>query len=475
MDLLYFNNILRERCGYKDGDKVLIGLSGGPDSLCLADMMEKIGIQVLVMHINHGIRPEADDAEVSVRNLSQRRWWKLFSTRVDCVKYAVNNKLSLESAARELRYKALFTYAIENQLDAVMTAHSADDQVETILMHLMRGSGMAGLVGMRYRTLPNPWSTTIPLMRPFLGFWRREILDYCHQEGLNPIMDPSNLENQFLRNRIRNELLPLMETYNPKVKNHIWSMANTISEDNNELECLVNNAWMNCVEWERRGGIAINLEKLSNQSLAIIRRLIRKVLRVIKPEHEEGFSLADVERMMDFIQQPTQTRQMEWIAGLWVSMESKLLIIYDPLLLIDPICPRISSNLELFLDIPGRIDLETGWALEAVWLEKKDMPIEMIRENPFRAILSGDQLQLPLRVRGYQPGDQFEPLGMPGKYLNLGDFFTNARIPKRVRYNIPLVINRDEIIWVCGVRPAHSYCLKESVKKVVSFKIFQLD
>src|SRR5512136_2975940 len=164
--------ILQERCELEPGKPVLVGVSGGADSLCLLGILRETGYQVIVAHFNHRLRPEADQEAAAVSELAKSRGLPFVSAEADVRQVAVTQSLSLEEAARMLRYRFLFTAAKENSAQAVAVGHTADDQVETVLMHFLRGAGLAGLKGMEYRTILPVFDPLIPLVRPLLMLWR---------------------------------------------------------------------------------------------------------------------------------------------------------------------------------------------------------------------------------------------------------------------------------------------------------------
>jgi tRNA(Ile)-lysidine synthase len=204
---------------------LLIGVSGGPDSLCLLHALHALGYHIIAAHVNHGLRPEADEEEQTIKQYAGELGVEFFSCKVDVLSYASEHSNSIEEAGRIMRYHYLFERAEKMGVCAVLVGHNADDQVETILMHLLRGSGLAGLRGMEYRSVPNPWSEHIPLIRPLLSIWREEIVKYLTEHGLKPISDQSNLDTTFFRNRLRHELFPILEKYNPRIRENLQRLG----------------------------------------------------------------------------------------------------------------------------------------------------------------------------------------------------------------------------------------------------------
>ena len=236
-------NILQRECNLHRSDRLLVGVSGGPDSLCLLHMLHSIGYELIAAHVNHQLRPEAFDEAQYVKQFSADRGIEFISTEVDVERLASEHSLSLEEAARNVRYRYLFEQADKMAVVAVLVGHTADDQVETILMHLLRGSGLSGLRGMEYRLLPNPWSDRIPLVRPLLSTWRSDILQYLTENKIEPVIDQSNLDTAFFRNHLRHDLLPLLDSFHPGVRQNLLRLGVTVRDDFVVLQQLVDQAW----------------------------------------------------------------------------------------------------------------------------------------------------------------------------------------------------------------------------------------
>ena len=228
--------ILRDQCGLDPSRPVLAGVSGGPDSLCLLDILHTAGYRVIVAHFNHQMRPEASQEADSVSVRAGRLGLPFVSDCADVRAYAEAHGLSLEEAARMLRYEFLFAAARQHAAQAVAVGHTADDQVETVLMHFLRGAGLSGLKGMEYRMLLPVFDRQIPLVRPLLSLWRADTESYCREHALVPHYDASNADQAFFRNRLRHTLLPELEKYNPRFKESVLRSAQALQGDYSALQ-----------------------------------------------------------------------------------------------------------------------------------------------------------------------------------------------------------------------------------------------
>ncbi len=204
------------------------------------EALRQAGYPVIVAHFNHQLRPDSDREATALEKAVSRKNLPAIFESGDVRGYAESKGLSIEEAARTLRYRFLFEQARECDAQAVAVGHTADDQVETVLMHFLRGAGLTGLKGMSYRSFLPVFDESIPVVRPLLDIWREETVEYCAANGLSPYYDPSNDSPDFLRNRIRHLLIPQLETYNPRFREALWRTAHSLAGDYSALSEL----WM---------------------------------------------------------------------------------------------------------------------------------------------------------------------------------------------------------------------------------------
>jgi len=276
---------LNSDCPLAPDRVTMVGVSGGADSLSLLHALKSLGYSVIACHLDHALRDESAEDTNALRSITDSLQIPLSSARQDVYQYAREQRLSIEEAAREVRYRFLFQQAHLHQAQAIAVGHTADDQVETVLMHLLRGSGLAGLRGMRTHALPNPWSDTIPLIRPLLGVWRSETHAYCQEHALTPIFDRSNLDTTFYRNRLRLELIPYLEqNFNPGIRNLLWKMADNLNEEYKTLSALNEQAWEICLLEKGKGYIIFSLPEWNKQTLGTRRNLVRLAAISLQPD-----------------------------------------------------------------------------------------------------------------------------------------------------------------------------------------------
>jgi tRNA(Ile)-lysidine synthase len=453
----------------------MVGVSGGPDSLCLVDILLRLEGPVIIAHLNHKLRPEGDMEAEKVRNFADQCQVPFVLGVEDVRVYSEKHSLSIEEAARDVRYAFLFKQAKMHKAKAVAVGHNADDQVETVLMHLLRGAGLSGLRGMVYRMVPNPWSEEIPLIRPLLGFWRFEIQDYCEKRGLEPAFDRTNLDKTYFRNRLRYELIPILEEYNPAVKKNFLRTAEVLAGDYQELTRLVDTAWNTCMEEQGNGYVAFKSIDLLGQSLPIKRYLMRRAIAQLKPGLR-NIDFDDVERGINFLDHPSQSGHLDLKAGIRVMLEDDhLWMAYWDTKLPTSDWPQVESGQKYQLDFPGEVILPERWRIKADLVE--DVPSArtgaLINQDPYQAWIDRDTIGDQLEIRSRKPGERFKPLGMKRGTIKISEFMINEKLPLRARAAWPLICIGDHVVWIPGLRLGHPFRVKSSTKRVIRMHLFR--
>ncbi|HXF86409.1 MAG TPA: tRNA lysidine(34) synthetase TilS [Anaerolineales bacterium] len=468
------SSILREQCGLTKDRPVIAGVSGGPDSLCLLNVLRTAGYRVIVAHFNHKLRPEADaDANIVERTAARLNLPSVIRSG-DVRAFAESGKLSLEEAARLMRYRFLMEQAHHFNAQAVAVGHTADDQVETVLMHFLRGAGLAGLKGMSYRTIIKMFDPEIPIVRPLLDTWREETIMYCALHRLQPREDPSNASLDFFRNRVRHLLIPTLESYNPRFREVIWRTANSLAGDYEILIGVLEEAWKDCVVQETKDFIAFDAAALAKSPLGLQRHLIRRAMERLHTDDAE-VNFATLERAAHFVSDPHYHSRMDLTGGLHLLREGALIYVVagDVTLPIErwPQMPEGRDSIPL--KVPGQVTLSGGWRLTCERWNIASLAMEQARVNddPFQVWLDAGEISDALELRVRQEGDRFEPLGMDGHEMKISDFFINVKLPQRARDRWPLLCMGRKVIWVPGYRPAHSLRLKESTRQALYFSM----
>jgi tRNA(Ile)-lysidine synthase len=463
-------SILSHQCKLDPAIPVLAGVSGGPDSLCLLDILHRAGYQVIVAHFNHKLRPEADVESGYVAELAQQLGLPYVTDSADVNAYAGEHHLSIEESARMLRYRFLFSAARIHHAQAVAVGHTADDQVETILMHFLRGAGLSGLKGMEYRTLLPVFDPEIPVVRPLLSLWRGDTEFYCKDNGLRPQYDASNLDQTYFRNRLRYGLIPELEKYNPRFKNALIRTAEALQDDHTALQLQVDKLWKDTVIGAGTGWIAFNRHGLAETDRGMKRNLLRKAGEILTPESRDfGFEVLD--RAAAFIESGNGERT-DFVNGLYLFVEAGTIYLaaHESSL---PLAqwPQVDQSIVV---TGHQVELENGWNFsleysspDAVGLSIIMPPSELQKANSWSVWLDADVAAGKLTIRSKRAGERFAPFGLRKGSIKLQDFFVNEKLPKRARSKWPLICVDDEIAWVPGFRISERFRVTEKTKRVM--------
>ncbi|MBN1371940.1 MAG: tRNA lysidine(34) synthetase TilS [Anaerolineaceae bacterium] len=442
----------RDECCLDPSQPLLIGVSGGPDSLCLAHALHALHYNLLIAHFDHQLRPESSAEARMVQDWAKANRLPFLLGVGDVRSFAKAQRLSIEEAARTLRYRFLFAQAGQHQAQAVAVAHNADDQVETILMHLLRGAGLSGLKGMLPISLNEGWADTVPLVRPLLGIWRKDIEEYCASESLSPNLDATNNDTTYYRNRLRHQLIPHLESYNPQIRQVIWRTGRALAGDAKTVAAALETAWQSSLIEEGPGFVAFDWATLCAQPTGLQRSLLRKAFDELRPGLRD-LDFEVVERGLHFLSHPTRSASLNLALGLSLILEPpRLYLAESPQMLpVPPAWPQITG--EIMVPVPGKITLGRQW-----WLETATEPQHWTsKDDPFQACLDATAIIAPLRLLPPQPADRFCPLGMQGKSQKLADFFINQGLPRRARPNWPLLLCGEVIAWIPGFRPSEHF------------------
>ena len=463
--------VLHELCHLEPKDLLLVGVSGGPDSLALMMLLRELDWNLLVAHLNHQLRPAANEEEEGVRNWSREMGYSFISQRIDVARYAKENALTIEEAARHCRYRFLFGEAAKNQAKAVLVAHTADDQAETVLMRLIRGAGSRGLSGMRMVSLPNQWSDTIPLVRPLLSIWRSQILEYLAQMGFEPFIDQSNFDPAYTRNRIRNNLLPVLEKYNPSIRKLLWQTAQLLSDEEVVLQELEELAWKQTIQVVDSDGIGLNLAQFRNLPQAMRRRLIRRAYQCLYPDVTTLEFLQVEEIINTFLAPRGAQRRINKLLNCFTDTEYGYLIKSSAP---PPACgyPQLRDRKTLILPERGALPIDERWILHVEQVVGQPY-LEMRKSagQAFEAWLDFEVCKDGLFIRIPNPGDRFAPLSMGGQTAKLSDIFINRKVPVWLRKTYPLICNRTEILWLPGYTISHSARLTPDSRAAVHLRL----
>jgi tRNA(Ile)-lysidine synthase len=461
------------------GEVVIVGVSGGPDSLCLLHVLRRLAaaysVELHVAHLNHQIRgPEADADAAFVADLASS--WGLPCTveRRDVPALARERRLALEEAARQARYAFLAAVAARLGSRTIAVAHNADDQVESVIMHWLRGSGLAGLRGMLpltpladYRLAQAAEGQPIlSLIRPLLEVPRSAVEAYCAAQGLEPRFDRSNLDTTYYRNRLRHELIPYLESYNPNIRQVVQRTAQVIRDDYELLRRELARVWPAVVRSEGAEAVLFDLAAWRSLSKALQRATLREAVHRLR-RSLRNIDFIHIENALAVLLNGETGDRATLPQGLLATLSyDSFSVAGESSRPAPPDHPLLLSEEPLPISIPGSTPLPGGeWVLETEILPACD-PAEAA---PWEAYLDYSAVAAPyLRCR--RPGDCFQPLGMGGRGKRLGEFMINEKIPATWRDHIPLLVSGERIVWVCGYRPDERARVRAGTEKVLHLR-----
>ncbi len=419
---------------FRPGDTLVIGLSGGADSVMLLDLLSILpgyDLKLIAAHLNHGLRGAESDADEQFCRETASRYAIPFESRLaDVRKAAADLRLNLEDAGRRARIELLDDIRMKYGAAAVVLAHHADDQAETVLMRLLRGAGITGLAGMAYRNQRG-------YVRPLLEITRPEIEQYLRASGLVWREDSSNSDTSFLRNRIRHQLLPLLEEYNPAIRSCLAATASVLGDDEALLGELTAEAFAgSCLVEE--GRIVCGVTALRALKPALRRRVLRQVFKRLTGTLA-GVSLRHIDSICGLIESDRPNSRLA------LPQEVTAVREYDRLMLMPPGESRPETGFELPITGPGLYRLPLGGSILVESSGAAPYPTDS-----GTLCFDPGKIPFPWLVRTFRPGDRMTPFGMSGR-KKVKDIFIDRKIPSSERKRIPLLFCGDDLIWIAGV------------------------
>lgn len=455
------------------GQRVVVGVSGGPDSLCLLGCLRQLGYRPVIAHLDHGWRPESWQEAEFVLALARSLGLPAVVERIRAARPL--GRSSREELARRARYEFLARVAAEHKVEAVAVGHTADDQAETVVMHWLRGAGPEGLRGMLPATDLAVWAKGAParslrLVRPLLELRREDTEAYCREAGWEPRRDESNLDLAFLRNRIRHQLLPSLETQHKGFRSRLSRTAQLMREVSDLVDALAIQREAEIVRPAGEGVLRLSRVALRQEPAAVQRAILRRAIRRLRPDLRDiGFEAVSM-----LMESPAgEIRRLSTVGGIQaLPLGEDLLLVAPGADLEFPEFPQVAGGQPRKLLIPGRVELANGWAISA--RRSRRARSRRIRarsaEDEWRVELDAERVAGPLRVGPPGPGDRIRPLGMSGR-IKVADLLAQEHVPAPARAGWPLVVSEAEIVWVVGIRMAEGPKLTRSSRRVIVLEV----
>lgn len=453
----------------KSNEPLVVGVSGGADSVCLLAILQEIAplyhITLHVAHLNHGLRGEAGAEDAAfVANLAKQ--WDLPYTlkTVDVAAMVADQKLNLEDAARQVRYTFLVAVAREIGASRIAVGHHADDQVETVLLHFLRGAGVGGLRGMRPLTPLNEVLTPLSdnqvmkpplsLIRPLLDLRRADIEAYCEEKGLNPRTDASNTDITFRRNKIRHTLLPLLRNYNPNLDEALLKLTALMAADDEIIQIALAEAWEQVVEQVDKGVVIYNWSAWFALPLGLQRRVIRRGYETLRG-NLQGIEFKHVAAAVDLLRQKKTGATLNLPQRVVLKQHYKIFSLSDQTYqMMSSNLPRIPKTDTIVLKIPGNTPLlYKTWYIQSTLYKRHTISETTYQQtNAWEAYFDAACIGEAPTLRTRQAGDVLDPFGLRGHHQSLKKVLNQAKIPAHQRDDYPLLVSETgQICWVCGV------------------------
>ncbi len=435
-----FSQFIEERNLCNPNHKILVAVSGGIDSIVMLDLFDKAGYNISIAHYNFKLRgQESDKDELFVRNLAKKYKVKVFTKSFDAQAYAKDNKLSIQEAARNLRYNWFEKLVIDKGFDRIAVGQHLGDQIETFFINLFRGSGVKGLKGIPVKRGK--------IIRPLLFAQRDELEKYVKENHLRYREDSSNISDKYLRNRIRHHLLPVISELKSAFQDSLLKSLSFLEEENEMLVDLLN---------QKRDEIFLPGTEGLKAELKIIEKFSPAILYALLAEY--GFN-RDVSDALHFSLSNS-------ISGKVFHSPSHHLLIDREFIYIKEVT-ETDKNEEFLVD-ENQTEIEEPIPLYLKKV-KNSKSLEIVKE-PEYAYFDFDKLTFPLKIRRWKTGDRFIPFGMKGSKL-VSDFLIDEKVSRFDKENIWILLSGDQIIWVIGHRSSERNKIRPDTKNVIQLKL----
>lgn len=425
----------------KDG--LLIAISGGADSGALFDLLYSIRadwqLDLHLIHLNHCLRAEASDKDQKfVEHMARDLKFPVISKKIDVGAFAKDNRLSLEDAARQCRLQFFREEAAKLGIKKVALGHHKDDRAETVLFRILRGTGLRGLGTMKPVT---QWPDDLTFIRPLIEMEKKEIEEYVASRKLSFCTDESNLDTRFARNKIRHRLIPSLEKhYNPRIKNALAHLAETVALDLHFIEDAVTKIYPKVLSRRKHGFVQLKRSRFQKQAEALRFRILQKAVRDINPSSEmDYFHWNELRGALD---REAQNYELNLPNDVLLTLDRKEIFVSKPV-----VDEKISY--EYLAKVGKRVKIkEAGIEVLCETFDKRIYKVD--RQDKTCGIFDLDQITFPIKIRNRQEGDYFQPLGLPVR-KKLKDFLTARKVPNYRKVTLPLFFAGENIFWVYGI------------------------
>lgn len=436
------------------GETVLVGLSGGPDSVCLLSVLSRLNLKLKLhaLYIDHGLRPDETPKEMAfIKDLCEKMGVPSIVKTADVKSFAQSRGLNKQEAGRILRYAIFTDTALEIKGDRVALGHTLDDEVETFFMRILRGAGRKGL-------------TAIPpvrgnIIRPLIEVERKDIEDFLRAEDIGYVVDSSNLKDDYLRNRLRFSLMPALRELSPSVMDVLSRTIDIFREEERYFDSAVTKALMKLITRKGKKHIELFLMPLTTLDRVILRRVLRRAID--ETEGLRGMGFKNIEDVIGLIEAGKSGDRLYLPKGI------RVVRLYSTLLMTSESPARLG---DYSIAPGGQAIMKEAGALIKAEIEG-EMPAEISKTM---AVFDADRLSFPLAIRARRPGDFFYPSGF-GHRKKIQDLFVDEKVPRDERDIVPLVLSGKDIIWVAGHRADGRFIASEKTKRFLVFEVKKIN
>lgn len=453
-------------------DSVVIGVSGGPDSVALLHVLfliaPRLSLKLGVAHLNHCLRHDDSDKDAQfVETLAKAYDLTCYTHKVDVRKYGIENKLSLEEAGRRVRYTFLNEVANTKQYNKIAVGHHSDDNAELILMNIFRGSGTQGLSGI-------PPVRGHKIIRPLIELNRPQIIEFLNQNKLKYVSDASNTDTKYLRNRVRHELIPWLESsYNPKISETLNRLSSILRSEEEWIDDVVLSFYEKTVLDVTENYIILSVSVLAQYHPALQKRIIRMAIENIKGDLRR-IRFVNINAVVGLLKNKSAHGNLDLPDRIKIQRDrDSLYVKKDQPMFRDGDAQTLRSNGFMFeyqiKKFEPVVIKETGATIEFT-----EMPVEKASDYRYAgqhiSFFDKDTLSFPMVIRNFRSGDAFKPLGAGGTQ-KVKKFFIDKKVPRSERIKCPILVSRGKIIWVVGYRMDESVKIIPSTRNVLKAEL----
>ncbi len=489
----FFNSIEKTVSDYNMlqlGDSVLVTVSGGPDSVALLHVILELSrifsLRLGIAHLNHSLRgKESDKDALFVGCMARRLDLPFYISKQDVRKYQADNRLSLEDAARRVRYSFFYKTSAHHGFTRIALGHHADDNAELVLMNILRGAGHKGITGIP--PVRKSLTSGKIIVRPLIRLTREQILSFLKEEEREYVIDQSNSDTSLLRNRIRCNLIPeLQKSYNPRIIEALNRLSAIVSAEERWIDGLINSILEknsmpgkdNGKGKEKDNELEISIPEIKGIDIAALRRIVRKAIKIIKGDLKR-ITFSHIDSIINLLKNgssswsldlPEKIRVRRDYDILFISKKKKPLRESRPELYVNELPafeyiipqPEHEGSFLLFLD---KLNIYMKFSI----IDNVSFAV-LCRHGRKTAFFDMDVLSFPLTVRNIKPGDRFHPLGMKGTQ-KVKKYFINKKVARKNRASTPVLLSLNKIIWLVGHQIDESVKNKHSTEKALKVEL----